>query len=146
MTLTITQPELSTHGFEPVRFSKGLYRGRQPRDEVEWISLAQMGLMTVVSLRLGEDDSWWEGHGQVEYRIPMGAILPPKESEVEQALAALRYAPKPVYLHCKDGVDRTGFVVARYRMRCEDWTREQAAMEMKAMGNHWWLSWWRLFL
>ncbi len=41
----------------------------------------------------------------------------------------------PIYVHCEHGKDRTGLVIALYRMRADGWSQEQAAAEMKEMGH-----------
>ena len=38
---------------------------------------------------------------------------------------------RPVYVHCQAGVNRTGFVVATYRMVYQGWTPEEAVREMR---------------
>jgi protein tyrosine/serine phosphatase len=45
-------------------------------------------------------------------------------------LRLFRAAPKPVLVHCWHGSDRTGAVVATYRMVFQDWTREAAIDEL----------------
>ena len=42
---------------------------------------------------------------------------------------------QPVYVHCEHGKDRTGLVLALYRVRYDGWTEAQAADEMAAMGH-----------
>jgi len=39
---------------------------------------------------------------------------------------------RPVYVHCKAGRNRTGFVVATYRIVYQGWTPEEAVREMRA--------------
>ena len=41
----------------------------------------------------------------------------------------------PIYVHCFSGRDRTGMMVALYRMRTEGWSFEQAFAEMKRYGH-----------
>jgi len=43
-----------------------------------------------------------------------------------------------VFVHCRRGKDRTGVVIACYRMRAEGWTAEQALGEAKQHGLAWW--------
>ncbi|HUV86117.1 MAG TPA: hypothetical protein VMX79_03305, partial [bacterium] len=51
-------------------------------------------------------------------------------------------ARRPVFVHCHAGVDRTGFVVAAYRVKVEGWTPEKAYEEMARLGFHSFLFWW----
>lgn len=48
---------------------------------------------------------------------------------------------QPVFIHCKLGEDRTGALVAIYRMDVEGWTVSEAETEMQAFGfNDIWLN------
>ena len=59
----------------------------------------------------------------------------PWEPDLVIFLAALRKAfadPNqwPVFVHCKDGKDRTGYAIATYRVIEEQWEAESAIQEM----------------
>jgi protein-tyrosine phosphatase len=41
---------------------------------------------------------------------------------------------KKVFVHCRLGDDRTGMMVAAYRMAEEGWTADEAMIEMKSFG------------
>ena len=66
----------------------------------------------------------------------------PGEGDLRQLALALKTMkdlsdnPKtrPVYVHCKAGENRTGFVIATYRMVYQGWTPEEAVREMRAYG------------
>jgi tyrosine-protein phosphatase SIW14 len=42
----------------------------------------------------------------------------------------------PWFVHCTEGVDRTGIVVARYRVRKHGWSKQQAWDEWVSLGSH----------
>lgn len=42
--------------------------------------------------------------------------------------------PRPVLIHCKTGIHRTGVMAALFRMECQGWSREQAIAEMCELG------------
>lgn len=132
--------------FQPIEFAPGLWRGRQPRSHAEYQVLKELNIYEVISLRAGLD--WYDRMQSIRvgvfgyWHIRMGAVLPPSAEKVVDAINVLTSASGPVYLHCKDGVDRTGFVVAKYRIHVQSWDRLRAQQEMVAMGNHWWLRWW----
>lgn len=59
-------------------------------------------------------------------------------------------APKPLLIHCQHGQDRTGLVVAAYRVQVWGWTKEQAMKEALSFGYRSWLNYglnqtWRQF-
>jgi protein tyrosine/serine phosphatase len=44
-------------------------------------------------------------------------------------------ANQPVFVHCEHGIDRTGLIIALYRVFDEGWTPQAAHDEMMAMGH-----------
>ena len=62
-----------------------------------------------------------------QHRMAAGSLT---EKDLRQVLASIRDAPKPVLVHCWQGSDRTGAVVAAYRIAFQGWTREQAIDEL----------------
>jgi tyrosine-protein phosphatase SIW14 len=52
------------------------------------------------------------------------------EDELIEALTLLVKSEKPVLIHCVYGSDRTGTVVAAYRIIFENWSKEKAIQEM----------------
>lgn len=55
-------------------------------------------------------------------------------ADLVNALRVLHDAPKPVLVHCWHGSDRTGAVVAAYRIVFQDWTPAAAADEFQHGG------------
>ena len=43
---------------------------------------------------------------------------------------------RPLMIHCAHGADRTGAMVALYRVVVQGWTKEQAVREMNQGGYH----------
>jgi len=71
---------------------------------------------------------------------PLDSLDPIDDAEAQsldrvlQLLAGATPA-QPIYVHCEHGKDRTGLVLALYRVRYDGWTEAQAAEEMAAMGH-----------
>ncbi|HEY1122768.1 MAG TPA: tyrosine-protein phosphatase [Haloferula sp.] len=61
-----------------------------------------------------------------------------RDEEIVAALRVMVSAEKPLLVHCFHGADRTGVVIAMYRMVVQDWTRERAIAELndEANGHH----------
>jgi tyrosine-protein phosphatase SIW14 len=47
---------------------------------------------------------------------------------------------RPVLVHCQHGEDRTGLVVAAYRVRVQGWTKQAAMAEARAHGYRWYVN------
>lgn len=132
--------------------SPGLYRGGRPSQEGV-AELREMGVKTILDLEAGlfatETDAvksergWVAAAGMDFEYVPLGPLGAPPAARVDAALAIMGDpAKRPIFVHCKAGVDRTGFVVAAYRVKVESWTPEQAYEEMVRLGFHRFLFWW----
>lgn len=123
--------------------SPGLYRGAEPDDRC-LEHLAGLGIRTVVNLRDEKDASDRERRrtvalGMRYVNLPMSGFERPALPEVRKALAAiLEPGVQPVFVHCKRGRDRTGVIVAAYRMTHEGWTADRAVEEAQRFGIAWW--------
>ena len=123
--------------------STGLYRGAEPGERC-LAHLAKLGIRMVVNLRDEEDTSDREQSeavtlGMRYLNIPMSGIERPSVAEVQQVLTVIRASEnQPVFVHCKRGRDRTGVIVAAYRMVHEGWAAERAVQEAKGFGLAWW--------
>lgn len=121
------------------RVSESLYRSAQPTKEgFEYLSTQSVlvkgdrPINTVVSLRAFNDDA---------PTVPAGSSLHLEQirfktwhPEDEDVIKFLRIATtpslQPVLVHCQHGSDRTGTMVAIYRIAYEGWTKKQATDEM----------------
>lgn len=82
------------------------------------------------------EDEALEGDGVRVDHVPFSDIRPPSIEKLEEALHIITTAPGPVYVHCLHGVDRTGMVIAYYRVKRQKWTPEKAIEEMLDLGFH----------
>lgn len=113
------------------KVSDTLYRGEQPTAE-GFKELGELGIKTVVNLRsLHSDRDELEGTNLVYEHIRMEAWDPEPE-EVRAFLKIVTDPEKqPVFVHCMHGADRTGTMVAIYRIVIEGWDTEKALDEMR---------------
>ena len=115
-----------------------LYRGAQP-NRVGYQELANMGVGIVVDLRLtGRDEESREVQklGMQFVAMPWHCYFP-KDKVFARFLVLLREnRGKKIFVHCRYGDDRTGMMIAAYRMAVEGWTPTEARKEMKQYGFH----------
>jgi tyrosine-protein phosphatase SIW14 len=112
-----------------------LYRGGQPTKQ-GFQALAKMGINIVVDARGSREREREEvtGLGMEYVAIPWHCPYP-KDKPLARFLALLRENPeKKVFVHCLLGDDRTGMMIAAYRMAEQGWTAEEAKREMEADG------------
>lgn len=112
-----------------------LYHGGQPSKSGFRI-LAKMGVNIVVDLRGSRaSERKVVTHLGMQYvPLPWRCYFP-KDIIFAQFLTLLRKNPgKKVFVHCRMGDDRTGMMIASYRMAEEGWSAEKAAKEMEKFG------------
>jgi protein tyrosine/serine phosphatase len=125
------------------RVNASLYRSAQPTEE----DLREIGehtplvsgdapIATVVSLRTFRSDaSLAAGAPTLRLeRIPAQSWHPEHEDVVRFLRIATDPASQPVLVHCRRGADRTGTMVAVYRVVVEGWTKAAAIEEMTRGG------------
>ncbi|MGH7295643.1 MAG: protein-tyrosine phosphatase family protein, partial [Polyangiaceae bacterium] len=113
-----------------------LMRGSQP-DGADLAALAALGFRTVVNLRLEDDReaARTTALGMTPVWLPFYDQSLPSRAEVREFLAILDDpARRPVYVHCMQGVGRTGVMVAAYRLARCGFTAGRAIEEARAMG------------
>lgn len=123
--------------------SDHVYRGAQPNDE-GWKSLSKLGIQVVVDLRReGEEHHSLNGEAEIvkaagmKYvSIPMYGIVAPAKEQMTQVLTLLN-SGENVFVHCKKGMDRTGTVIAAYRITHDHWPNNRALKEAVSLGMSW---------
>jgi hypothetical protein len=117
----------------------GLFRGGTPNAEgVAW--LKSLGVKTVINLRHyhgNTEGKQVEAAGMRYQRIKLESSDAPSTRDVRRFLAMVKDpALRPIYVHCLHGVDRTGTMMAVYRMEVDGWSNEEAFAEMEHFGAH----------
>jgi protein tyrosine/serine phosphatase len=120
-----------------------LYRGGQPR--VGGLKkLSALGVKTIIDLR-GEDERKADEEREAKslgmrfFNLPLSPGGRPSRDQIARALALID-APEnqPVFVHCRKGADRTGVVIAAYRIAHDHWTAQEAQREADQYGMGWW--------
>jgi hypothetical protein len=122
------------------KVSEFLYRGSQPRG-VGYQELQNLGISIVVDLRNTRkneaEQKALEASGMRNVSIPTSAFFGPTDNQVAAFRQLLHDNPgKKVFVHCYFGDDRTGVMIATYRIAQDHWTADQAYNEMRAFHFH----------
>lgn len=111
-----------------------LSRGAQPTRE-GFRQLRERGIRTVVALRwLHDNDAALAGLGLNSYQLGVKQWHPENEDVVRAMKVILTPEYQPVFVHCQAGKDRTGLVVAVYRILVDGWSVDDAIAERKMFG------------
>lgn len=134
--------------------SKAMYRGAQPSGDAQWKYLSGLGVKTVLKLNqyAGTQSTVEEERLAAEkYGIRVVPVFMPPEdlphnfnpwaapddAQIKTALAVMEDSGNwPLYIHCSHGRDRTGLLVAMYRIRQNNFCKDKAFAEMKSNGHN----------
>lgn len=119
--------------------SDRLYRGAQPRPGAIH-RLRELGIDTVVNLRGTSDRTRAEeaevrAQGLNYFNVALPNWGRPYGERVVRILQIIGAQQNGrVFVHCKDGVDRTGTIVALHRITHEGWNTHDALAEAERLG------------
>jgi protein tyrosine/serine phosphatase len=115
-----------------------LYRGAEP-DTAAVQNLAHLGVKTIIDLRIGKEVRAQEAAeaaaaGIFYTNIPFKGLGRPTDAQIAGALSNIEASAGPVFVHCEHGCDRTGTVIACYRIRHDQLSGEAAQTEADHYG------------
>jgi tyrosine-protein phosphatase SIW14 len=99
-------------------------------------ALAKMGISVVVDTHANDESEEKEAKklGMKYVAIPWHCPWPHDEVFAKFLKVVHENKGKKIFVHCRLGDDRTGMMVAAYRMAEEGWTADEAMNEMKMFG------------
>jgi protein tyrosine/serine phosphatase len=119
------------------KVTEHLYRGGRPT-EAGLRNLAQLGVRSVIDLQ-GPGESRFQEKELVEslgmryFAMPMDRGFGVDPEQIQATLKLLENSDYgPVFVHCRLGHDRTGVVIACFRIAHDGWTNDQAIQEANA--------------
>lgn len=126
----------SKHFKNLYQVNNGLYRSEQPSKK-GFKAIEAMGVKTILNLRrLRDDKKKAKGFNfkLIHQPIKTKAL---NENDILKALKVITNS-ESVLVHCWHGSDRTGTIIAAYRMVVENWTKTQAIEEFQReeLGYH----------
>ncbi len=129
-------PKEGIHNFGKI--NDNLYRGAQP-DAAGIRNLARLGIKSIINLRMTNDV--WKAeaaeafaNGITYTNVPLKGVGRPSNTQVATLLDLIETLPAPVFIHCRLGCDRTGTIIACYRIRRAGWPNEAALEEARKYG------------
>ena len=130
------------------RVSLMLYRGARPQ-AAGFEQLKALGVRTDVNLELFEHELADEQHEtDLAAKAGLGYVhirSAAWDADDENVVAFLKVMGDPlrlpVFVHCQHGADRTGLMVAMYRIVVEGWSKQEAIAEMTKGGTGWHEAW-----
>ena len=125
------------------RVNERLYRGGQPGKE-GIKKLARLGVNTIINLRDDDQNAVAEeaaakAAGLRYFNVPFKELGRPSDADVDRVLSLIDAKDNGVvFVHCHKGEDRTGMIVALYRITHDNWTDDEAIHEAKQFGMKFW--------
>ena len=129
-------PAVHVRNFDKV--NEHIYRGGEPT-AIGLEELGAMGVKTILDLRVSSEGTGVEKEQAEKLKlkyinIPLGEFGAPGKAQMQQILGLLQGASDTVFVHCRRGKDRTGTVIACYRIQHDGWNNQRALEEAKAHG------------
>jgi tyrosine-protein phosphatase SIW14 len=116
-----------------------LYRGGAPTN-VGLEELAAMHVSMIIDLREPGEGTDFErqavkGLGMKYINAPFRPFSAPSQEQMDQVLSLLLHSDSErIFVHCRRGKDRTGTVIACYRMQHDGWDKRAALLEARKHG------------
>ncbi|HOW42894.1 MAG TPA: tyrosine-protein phosphatase [Candidatus Omnitrophota bacterium] len=121
------------------RVDSRIYRGGRLKAK-GWEQLSAAGIKSIISLqgaspKVSREERLALERGMRFYHLPMTVFKQPTQEQAVRFLEiVLDKANQPVFVHCDSGRDRTGAMIAFYRVVVDGWTIKRAYHEARQFG------------
>ena len=112
------------------RINDSVYRSEQPNKK-EFKAIENLGIRTVLNFRRNVKDNKKAADTDLMLIHQPLKSKTLNQEDIIQALGNIHHSPKPVLVHCWHGSDRTGVIIAAYRVVFDGWTKTQAIEEFR---------------
>lgn len=130
-----------------VQWDKLVFRGSRPENADDLRMLWGKGIRTIISLEegFGTFFGWWNreaiiwrGMGGTWLQVKLSSVIAPTEGQLAATLSLIMAYSKDsaMFVHCGAGCDRTGMVMADYRVHAQGHTAAEAWAEAGEQGMH----------
>jgi tyrosine-protein phosphatase SIW14 len=123
--------------FYVAKVNDGFYRGSNPSQALP--ELKKLGIRTIINFRYLDRDDYRpqaEAAGFNYHWLSFQAHQAPTKEQIKEFLQIVNDpANQPVYIHCAQGIDRTGLMAGIYRIEHDGWSNAQALAEMNWFGH-----------
>ena len=122
--------KINGKGFKNLyKINDSLYRSEQP-SKAGMKQLEILGIKTVLNFRNHHNDK--DEVAKTNLIVERIALNTNKiaYTDIVQTLKIIKQSKKPILLHCLHGSDRTGCMIAAYRMAYNNYTKEEAIAEL----------------
>ncbi|MCK4651112.1 tyrosine-protein phosphatase [Candidatus Babeliales bacterium] len=127
------------HAVEKYQF----YRSNQLPSKSLKKYINKYGIKSVLNLRGQNDKKWWykernacEKMKVQLYNIALTETKLPTKSQIEEILDVFDNAQKPILVHCKSGVDRTGMISALWALDKQHRSKKNALKQLSLFYGH----------
>jgi protein tyrosine/serine phosphatase len=131
------------HNFGTVREGQ-VYRSAQPSPLLLRYAVARYGVRSLVNLRgrtPGFESAFAARRGLHLFVLDLSSSRPPSRAQVDWFLRIVSDPEnQPVLVHCRNGVDRSGYMLGVYRVERDGWDRKRALREMNRFMQWEWMN------
>ena len=120
------------------------YRSRQLDKQLLKYYINKFGIKSIINLRGAEPGKDWYDdemevcsvYGVQHYDLDMAMHKEPTVEQIETLLAFFKTAPRPVFIHCLGGSDRTGLAATLWKIVIDKEDKKKAAKHMLFYYGH----------
>jgi len=121
-----------------------VYRSAQLSRNALIRQIEKHGVKSILNLRGAATGSGWYDEevrvskrmGVTRYDIDLSAARKVSPERLEEIIALIKNAPKPILIHCNGGADRTGLVSAAWKLAAEHEPPDSARRQLSIIFGH----------